>query len=162
MALPPGPALGLDLGERRIGVAVSDSARSLAMPLAVLDRGRDRSEDDRAIAALVATSGATTVVVGVPFAMDGRVGRAARAAFEEAERLAGALGVPVETVDERLTTVEATRRRAEAAARPGARRRGGRGGAPAGSSAPRGRRHVDDAAATLILQTWIDRCRSPG
>jgi putative Holliday junction resolvase len=159
MGLPPGPALGLDLGERRIGVAVSDSARRLATPLVVLERGRDRGEDDRAIASLLASSGATTVVVGVPIGMDGRVGPAARAALEEADRLAQALGVQVETVDERLTTVEATRRLAEAARRGRGRHCRPQGASPAGSGGRRARRRVDDAAAALILQAWIDRRR---
>jgi putative holliday junction resolvase len=79
------------------------------------------------------------VVVGLPIALDGSIGPAARAALEEVERLATVVGVPVETYDERMTTVTAERRMAEAGLR---------------SHQRRGK--VDAAAAAVMLQGWLD------
>jgi len=158
----PGRVLGLDLGARRIGVAVSDSARSLASPYAVLERGPTPDRDWEQVAALVAETGATAVVVGLPLALDGRERTAARAALDDASSLAARLSVPVETVDERLTTVEAERRRIEAVALADAVRRGGRGarrGSAYGASRARRRPVVDDAAASVLLQGWLDAHR---
>lgn len=133
--------LGIDLGSRRIGVAVSDPGGVLASPVTVLPRSGDRSADHRAIAALAAEWEAGRVVVGLPLSLDGSMGPAARAAAEEADALAGVVGVPVEVADERLTTVTADRAMREAAPRKGARDR---------------RRTIDAAAAAVLLQTWLD------
>ncbi|MDA8290265.1 MAG: Holliday junction resolvase RuvX [Actinomycetota bacterium] len=154
-----GRALGLDLGERRIGVALSDSSRLLATPYAVVDRSGDRGRDREQIAALVAEAGATVVVVGIPLGLDGRVGAAARGALAEIEEIRAVVGVPVETADERLTTVEAERRRSDVALEVGREGRGGRGErrtSPHGAARSRVRRVVDDAAAAVMLQSWID------
>jgi putative holliday junction resolvase len=133
--------LGIDLGSRRIGVAVSDPGGVLATPVTVVPRSGDRGADHRALAALVDEWQAERVVVGLPLSLDGSMGPAARAAAEEAEQLAGAVGVPVEVADERLTTVTADRALREAAPRRGARAR---------------RAVVDAAAAAVLLQTWLD------
>jgi putative Holliday junction resolvase len=139
-------AVGLDLGERRIGVAVSDRAGTLASPWTVIERSGERGIDHARVAALVAEVGAERVVVGLPLSLRGTEGPAARAAREEAEALAHVAGVPVEVADERLTTVTADR-----ALRAGDRR-GGR-------SASRRRRVVDQVAATVMLQAFLDRRR---
>jgi putative holliday junction resolvase len=136
-------ALGLDLGERRIGVALSDSAGTLATPYAVVERSGDRSQDHRRIAALLAETSAEVIVVGLPLSLDGTRGPAARAVEREAAELAERVEVPVELWDERLSTVEATRRLADAGLR-------GR----------KGRRTVDQVAATVVLQAWLDATRS--
>lgn len=141
----PGRLLGLDLGHKRIGVAVSDADRRLASGAATLARGRSPADDHAAIAALVADYGATGVVVGVPYSMSGEPGPAAAAALEEAAVLADALSVPVMTVDERLTTVSAA-----AALRAGGRR------------ARQQRAVIDQTAAAVILQAWMDRDRATG
>lgn len=133
--------LGIDLGSRRIGVAVSDPGEVLASPVAVLARSGDRATDHRAIAGLVAEWDAARVVVGLPLSLDGSMGPAATAAAEEAEALAEVVGVPVEVADERLTTVTADRALRQAAPRRGARAR---------------RQVVDAAAAAVLLQTWLD------
>lgn len=159
----PGRALGLDLGERRIGVAVSDSTRTLASPSEIVERTGDRQQDRLRIAALVEQTGATVVVVGLPIGLDGRVGTAARDALAEAEAIAALLTVPVETADERLTTVEVERRRLEAGAAVDAERRGGRGArrrSAYGASRGRSRALVDDAAAAVMLQAWLDAHRA--
>ena len=135
-------ALGLDLGERRIGVAVGDSDGRVATPLTVLERSGDRAADYRAVAALVAEWEAGIVVVGMPYSLDGTLGPAARAAADEAARLGTVLDVSVETYDERLTTVIAERRLAEQ-----------------GLAGQRRRDLVDQVAASVILQAWLDTQR---
>jgi len=134
--------VGLDLGERRVGVAVSDRGGTVAVPHSTLARTGDPAADRAALVALVDELGAELVVVGLPLSMDGRRGPAARAAAAEADALAAALSprpVPVETFDERLTTVTAERHLAEAGRRGRARRR-----------------VVDQSAAAVMLQAWLD------
>ena len=102
-------AVGLDLGTRRIGVATSDRTGTIASPHSVLERQRTRQADHATVAALVADLEADVVVVGLPLSLDGHIGPAARAAAAEVAELADVLPVPVETYDERLTTVTADR-----------------------------------------------------
>ena len=78
-------ALGLDLGERRIGVAVGDSDGRVATPLTVLERSGDRAADHRAVAALVAEWEAEIVVVGMPYSLDGTQGPAATVTNRDAD-----------------------------------------------------------------------------
>ncbi len=134
-----GRALGIDLGSRRIGVAVSDGDGVLATPYALVERCGDPAGDHRRIADLVDETGAAVVVVGLPRSLDGSEGAAAVAARAEVEDLAAALGIPVETVDERLTTVTAHRQLAAA-----------------GLSSRARRRRVDQVAAAVLLQAWLD------
>jgi putative holliday junction resolvase len=143
----PAPGRGrvaaLDLGSRRIGVAYSDSARSLASPWGTIQRSGDPERDRAAVLDAIREVEAVAVVVGLPLSLSGRVGPAARAALAEADALRRALeplGVAVETTDERLTTVEAQR----------SLRQAGRSGRSA-------RRVVDSAAAMVLLQAWLDR-----
>ncbi len=131
--------LGLDLGSQRIGVAVSDAGEVLASPLRTLARSGDRRRDHRAVAALVDEEGAGCVVVGLPLSLDGSHGPAAQAARAEADELAAALDVAVAVHDERLTTVEAHRRLAERGLDERARRK-----------------VVDQVAAAVMLQAWLD------
>lgn len=138
-------ALGLDLGSRRIGVAVSDRSGTIATPLTVLPRGRARHDDHRRIAQLVAEEEAECVVVGLPRSMSGALGPAARAAMSEIGVLATVVGVPVETYDERMTTVTAERMLADHGVRGQARRQ-----------------VVDKVAAAVILQAWLDARRLRG
>ena len=132
-------AIGLDLGSRRIGVALSDSAGTVATPYDVLIRSGDRDSDHGRIAELVAGAGAEIVVVGLPLSLDGSVGPAARNILDETDELRARLAVGVVNWDERLSTVEAQQRLRAAGVR-------GR----------RGRRVVDQVAATVILQSWLD------
>ncbi len=135
-------ALGLDLGSTRIGVAVSDRSGTIASPLTVIERGGSRHQDHQRIAALVREEEADVVVVGLPRSLSGGEGPAARAAAAEITALASVVGVPVETHDERFTTVTATRALAEAGVRGRARRQ-----------------VVDKVAAAVILQAWLDARR---
>jgi putative holliday junction resolvase len=137
-------ALGLDLGTKRIGVAVSDRSGTIASPLTVIERGRSLRHDHQRIADLVREEEAELVVVGMPRSLSGADGPAARAAATEIEALASVVGVPVETHDERFTTVTATRALAEGGVRGRARRE-----------------VVDKVAAAVILQAWLDGRRSP-
>jgi putative Holliday junction resolvase len=141
--------VGLDLGTRRVGVAVSDDAGRVATAHGVVARTGDDAADRAALVAIVRDLGAGQVVVGLPLSLDGTRGPAARWATDEAEALAGLLDVPVALHDERLSTVSA-RRAPTTAARP--RRAGGH---RRSSRAP-----VDDQAAALVLQSWLDRTRN--
>jgi putative Holliday junction resolvase len=132
--------LGVDLGSKRIGVAVSDSAGAVATPITTLIRGKQRGDDHRAIASLVDEWEAGLVVVGLPFSLDGTIGPAAQAVLEEVEQLATVVPVPIETIDERFTTVTATDQ---------LRLQGVTGAKRAAV--------VDQVAAAVLLQAWLDR-----
>jgi putative holliday junction resolvase len=134
--------VGLDLGSRRIGVAVSDGTGTIASPHSVLQRRKTREEDHVAIAALVTELEGERVVVGLPLSLDGSMGPAATSAAEEASALGDVVGVPVETYDERLTTVTADRSLTSLGL-PGQARR----------------RVVDKVAAAVMLQAWLDRSK---
>lgn len=95
--------LGVDPGEARIGLAISDESGSLARPLAVL-RHVARQEDAREIARYAAQEGAERIVVGVPLDLDGRAGPQARRALRLVEALRGCTSLPVDTWDESFTT----------------------------------------------------------
>jgi putative holliday junction resolvase len=132
----------IDLGTRRIGVAVSDGTGMLASPRCTVERSGDPAADRAAVVAVVVEAEAGHLVVGLPLSLDGRPRRAAVAAEEEAAALRALLeplGVAVETFDERFTTVSAERSLAAA----------GRGGRQR-------RRVVDQAAAAVLLQAWLD------
>jgi putative Holliday junction resolvase len=134
-------ALGLDLGSRRIGVAVSDSDGRLATPIATLQRttAKGRAGDHLAIAEIVAEWNAEIVAVGLPLSLDGTIGPAAQAVLDEVAELAERLTVPVETVDERFTTVTADQQLRASGVRGRAR-----------SSV------IDQTAAAVLLQSWLD------
>jgi putative holliday junction resolvase len=138
-----GRVAAIDLGARRIGVAYSDSGRTLASPWGTIERSGDVERDRQAIVAALRECEAGTLVVGLPLSLSGQTGPAAHAALEEAEALRvllQPLGVTVETADERFTTVEAER----------SMRAAGRTGKAA-------RKVVDSAAAMVLLQSWMDR-----
>jgi putative Holliday junction resolvase len=133
-------ALGIDLGSKRVGVAVSDSDGRVATPITTLARAGSPAADHAAIASLVLEWEAGVVVVGVPYSLDGSVGPAASGVLDEVDALRAALPVPVVTIDERFTTVTAT--------------------ASLREQGVRGRRRtavVDQAAAAVLLQAWLDR-----
>lgn len=131
--------LAIDFGERRIGLAISDPEGRLALPLDTLERTGDR-QAQRHIARLVAERGVTSLVVGEPRRLDGSRGSAAERVRGFAQRLAEKTGLPLELVDEALTSVEATARLRDAGVDP--RRHPGR---------------VDALAAQILLQEALDR-----
>jgi putative Holliday junction resolvase len=130
--------LALDLGSKRIGVAVSDRSGTIASPLVVLARTGSVAQDHRRIAALVIEEEAELVLIGLPLSLDGSIGKAAAAAVAEADSLARLVEVPVETFDERFTTVSA---HAILEPRLNAKAR---------------RNVVDKVAAAVMLQAWLD------
>jgi putative Holliday junction resolvase len=135
----PGAALGIDFGERRIGVALSDPERRLAVPWGVVERESDRQAIGE-LAALARAEGATLLVAGEPRRLDGEAGEVARRARGFAERLARAARLPLVVVDEALSSAEAARRLAEAGVE---------------GRAQRGR--IDAVAAQILLQEALDR-----
>lgn len=140
--MTPLRVVGLDLGGRRIGVAVSDPGGTIASPWQVLERTGDRATDHRRLATMVAELGAERVVIGLPLSLTGDRGPAAREAAAEAAALSEELGLPVEVHDERLTTVSATRSLEAMGVKGRARRRA-----------------VDKVAAAVMLQSWLDARR---
>jgi putative Holliday junction resolvase len=137
-----GRVLALDVGTRRLGVAVSDPTGTVASPLATVPR-RTPAEDAHALSALAAEQDATTVVVGLPVTLAGREGPAAAAVRAYLDELVPLLpGLAVELTDERLSTVAAER----ALVGGGVRRRARR-------------EVVDQVAASVFLQTWLDGAR---
>ncbi len=137
-----GRALGVDLGSRRIGLAVTDTAGTMALPRTTLERSGDPERDRSVLVDVILDEGATTVVVGLPLSLDGSSGPAATAARKEAEALQALLeghDVEVELFDERLTTVSA--HQALAAGGVGGRRRRG---------------VVDQTAAAVMLSAWLE------
>lgn len=135
-------ALGVDLGGRRIGVAVSDADGRVASPIEVLERSGSRADDHRRLASLAAEWEADVIVVGLPLSLDGSTGPAASAVLEEIEQLRTSTGLRVEQVDERFTTVEAQRHLRAS-----------------GVGSRKGRSIVDMVAASVLLQAWLDRQR---
>lgn len=134
-----GRVLALDVGKARIGVAVSDPERTVALPAGTI-RVVGGIQDLRAVADLVERLEATEVVVGHPLSLSGERGVAARHAEELADGLRAILRIPVHLQDERLSTVEAERGLAAAGARGRERRRA-----------------VDQAAASIILRAYLER-----
>lgn len=135
-----GRRLGIDVGAVRIGVALSDPDGVLATPLTTVARDPAQGTDLRRIAELVAEHEVVEIVVGLPRTLSGRIGPAAESAQAFADALAGQVDVPVRLVDERLTTVVATRQLRES-----------------GRSGRRQRAVIDQAAAVAILQSWLDQ-----
>lgn len=129
--------LGLDYGERRIGVAVSDPTDSFAQPLETLKSSDHTLER---ICELATEYEVHRIVVGLPLQMDGRAGEQAERTRKFGDAVARRTGVPVEYLDERLTSVEAKRVLAEAGGRPA-----------------RNRERVDRVAAAILLGTFLDR-----
>ncbi len=133
-----GRVLALDVGRRRIGLAVSDELGLTAQGLDTLERTTKR-EDIAALARLAAEKGANLIVVGYPLHMSGEEGRQAELTRRFAEDLERRTGIPVRLLDERLTTVQAQRVLRES-----------------GVSLRKRARAVDRLSAVLILQSYLD------
>lgn len=135
--------VAIDLGTRRIGVAVTDELRLSAHPHATIARHGGQRDLD-AIAAVVETFDAERVVLGLPLQPTGEAGQAARSAQAFAERLRGRLTVPVELIDESFSTVEAEEVLLAA-----------------DLSRQRRRQVIDRLAAAVILRRWLDANPAP-
>lgn len=132
-------SLGIDFGEKRIGLAISDPEGRFALPLATLERRNDRSAL-RQIAEIARENGVGRLVLGEPVGMDGQRGANADRVRRFGERLAELTGLPLELVNEALTTVEAQERLREAGVDP--RKEPAR---------------IDALAAQILLQEALDR-----
>jgi putative Holliday junction resolvase len=138
---PPGRALGVDLGEKRIGLALSDTGRLIASAHGMMAR-KSRAEDFARFGHLVAEQGVTLVVMGLPITLAGHEGDRAAWVRNYAEDLRNHLPVPIVYWDESLTTKEA-----EASLRAQGKRR------------RKIKENVDAVAAALILQSYLDSAR---
>lgn len=131
-------SLGLDVGDRRIGVALSDPGGILASPFTIIDR-RDEKQDIEAIAEIVSQHEVGRIIVGLPRSMDGSIGRQADKVKGFAQGLSSHVDVPLEFRDERLTTVSARRLMREVSPRK-----------------TRKKSRYDAVAAAVILQAYLD------
>ena len=134
--------LGLDIGEKRIGVALSDPQGLLAGALTIIER-RDSAADIQAILNLVEKHGVERIVVGLPRSLNGSIGQQAEKVQAFSKMLGQKVDVPVESWDEWLSTVAAERLLIEVGARRAKRKK-----------------HRDAIAASFILQGYLDRLRS--
>jgi putative Holliday junction resolvase len=134
--------LGLDIGDRWIGAALSDPQGILASPLIIIDR-HDVLSDIEAILGLIESNEVGRIIIGLPISMDGSLGEQAQKVTALADQLKGRTQIPIEFRDERLSTVSARRLMQ------------GRG---------KGRKTGrDDAiAAAVVLQAYLDEDYSPG
>jgi putative Holliday junction resolvase len=135
-------ALAVDFGAKRVGIAVSDALGIAATPVEVIE-GKTPEQVAERVAWLAKDRGVAILVVGMPFNMDGSEHATAKQIRQRAEQCARRTGLPVEYVDERLTTVEAGRRLWES-----------------GLTHKDRKARVDRVAAALILQSWLDSRRA--
>ena len=132
--------LALDVGDRRIGVALSDPLGMLASPLTTIERATPDAESAiDAVLTLAEQHEAAEILVGIPYLMSGRVGAQARITLDFADALANRADIPVARVDERLSSVQAERMLAQS-----------------GASSQRDKGEIDAAAAAVILQAHLD------
>ncbi|HNP72385.1 MAG TPA: Holliday junction resolvase RuvX [Kouleothrix sp.] len=136
-----GRVMALDVGGRRIGVALSDTRRVLASPLTTL-RAEPRERALAEVAKLVREYEVCELVVGLPLTLSGEVGPQARLIQQFAEQLQAQLAVPVRMFDERLTTVAAERMMVDLGMKPEQRKA-----------------RIDEVAASIILQDFLDSIR---
>jgi putative Holliday junction resolvase len=134
-------ALGLDVGQKRMGVAGCDGTGLIATGLMTIERTSFR-EDVEKLTKIVRERDVRVLVVGLPYSMNGEIGFQAKQVQKFAKRISAALQLPVEYVDERLTSVEA-QEQLKAQKRFSSRNKGA----------------IDRQAATIILQQWLDRRR---
>ena len=136
-------SLGLDIGDRRIGVALSDPLGMLASPLLVFER-KEEAADVASILQIVQQHQAELIIVGLPQSMDGTIGPQAEKVKSFTAKLKEQSPVPVEFRDERLSTVTAKRMLEEAGSRKSAKRK---------------KIEYDSIAAAVILQSYLNEAR---
>ncbi len=141
MSSEPGRVLALDVGERRIGVALSDPTRTLASPLTTI-RAVPRSTALKRILTLIRDYEVTALVIGLPLTMNGDVGPQATQVQQFVNELRPLIDIPIFFVDERLTTVAAERMMIDLKIKPEQRRV-----------------RIDEVAASIILQDFLDAHR---
>ena len=148
--------MALDVGDVRVGVALSDASGFLASPCTTLRVPRDEAEFWQTLRELIAETGAEMLVIGLPVSLDGEIHAQGARVLAFAERLQRQISLPVVFWDERLSTVEAERLLLERGQKPH-ERRGARGQAQAGRKRKRRpSQGIDALAATVILQSYLD------
>ena len=152
--MPVTRLLGVDLGARRIGLAVADTGVGIARPLQTIGRGATLDADADAIARVCREQSVIELVVGLPVEARGTEGEMAAAAREWAAAIGDRLKLPVTLRDERLSSFEAERRL-------GRMPRGRSGGPPSRTQRNAFRARIDREAASVILQDELDARRSP-
>lgn len=130
-------ALALDVGDARIGLAISDPSGIVCLPVEALVRGED-SDDIAAVIDLAQREGVETIVVGLPLSLDGSHGPAARKMRRFTSALRRSADIPVESYDERFTTTEAENRLRQAGFEPS-----------------KDRARLDSMAAVIILESFL-------
>ena len=130
--------LGIDHGQKRIGVALSDAMGMLASPLTTIEHTSD-AEDVNAIVTLIEQNRVSEIVVGIPISLDGSIGSQAKRAAYFARLIAKHSNKPVETIDERFSTQEAKRKIQES-----------------GRQRSKDKGRLDSAAAAVLLQSYLD------
>jgi len=152
-SVPTGKILAIDYGRARIGLAVAESPHGIAQPLTTLER-INRNEDMRRLRELVRDHNVKFVLVGLPLRLDGTRGEIAEETERFAQRVRKQIGVPVEMVDERLTSWEAERQMEEQFGRRSK-------SAEASSKKKASERiSVDSMAAAIILRDYLERQNS--
>ena len=144
MRVEPGRVMALDVGGRRIGIALSDATRTLASPLTTL-RAEPRERAFAQIATLAARHEVAELVVGLPLTLNGEIGPQAQVVQRFVEELIRAVGLPVHMFDERLTTVAAERMMVDLGLKPEQRKA-----------------RIDEVAASIILQDFLEVNRKRG
>ena len=142
--MPGARVLGLDLGEKTIGLALSDTSLSIATPMETLRRSKF-APDAAALEAVISKQGVGGIVIGLPLNMDGSVGPSAQSARAFGKNFAGRTSLPIAFWDERLSTAAVTRTLIDADA-----------------SRKRRAALVDKMAAAYILQGALNRMRHMG
>ena len=132
-------ALGLDVGKKRVGVAGCDGLGLIATGITTIERGSFQQDVER-LQSIIEEREVKLLVVGLPYSMDGSIGFQARRVQKYARRLATALQLPLEYVDERLTSVEAQQHLIAQKISPS-----------------RHKALIDRKAAAIILQQWLDQ-----
>ena len=131
--------IGIDLGSKRIGIALSDSNLTVATPLDVVERSGNVEKDHIAILKITAEWKVQKIIVGLPISLDGTLGPSAQSVMDEIKMLRGVTDIPIETHDERFTTVTAE----QILLQQNVKR-------------DKKKRVIDKVAAAIILQGWID------
>lgn len=131
--------MGIDLGSARVGVALSDASGTIASPHTVIHRRGKGDGYLQELKAIVDEWEVELIVVGLPLSLDGSMGKAAKSALQQSKRVGVVTGVPIETYDERLTTVSAHQILREQ-----------------GVAGPDRKAVVDKIAASVLLQSWLD------
>lgn len=130
--------MALDIGDKRIGVAVGESTIGLALPLTTISR-TSQAQDIEAVLSIVTEKHITTIVIGIPFSLSGQIGSQAKKVTYFAKLLGNHTLVPIKTVDERYSTVQAKKLITES-----------------GGKTTRDKSRIDAAAATVFLQSYMD------